>query len=362
MTESRDRTEPTAGELARLVPPLDPRHLAATAPTEAEVERLTLRRRAAVPAPTGARVLGVAVAALAAGLLLALRAVPDPDILAVPVGQVIDVVDVQKLDATWSIRGEARVRVARAASGALEVEVDRGRLAFEADGAASPLRVHAHDTLLGAESGRFSLRVGPDRVDLGVLAGVVQLLGPEVRAVVAGSGWTWPPLIARTDPPRVAADPPRGLPPAAPSRVAPTPTPSPAAAPPPDPSVLAAALLSRREAGDSAAALAPLVDDWVGRYPESPLAAEMRWLQLELAVDTTAPSLALGLVDRWITAHPGDPRRVDAWWLRAEVAESRLHDCAAAAVAYRWLVEHAGPGDAREAARRLDACGPVRDP
>ncbi len=354
MKDLRVATEPTPGEVARLGPPLpvDAAWTAATAPTEDEVGRMRPRR--AAPRAV-AWVALVPVVALAAAILGTLSVSPPPVALPVPEGQVLDVVDVQQLDATWSVAGKARIRVMRVAAGGLDVEVDRGTLSFFSTGVRSPLLVRTATTTLTSEDGRFELEVRPDRALLEVLAGVVSIRAPEERVLSAGGRWGWPPPF--TTEARAAV--PSAFQAPAGRAAARTPPTAVAAPPPPDPAAVAAELLARRDRGDSAAAMAPLVDAWLSTYAGSPLAPEMRWLGLELAVDTTAPTLALGVIDAWTTAHRDDVRRMDAWWLRAEVAETRLHDCTEASVAYRWIIDHGPIQDAAEARRRLAACAPA---
>jgi hypothetical protein len=342
----REHTAPTPEEVARLVDALPSarRWAAATAPSEDEIARVSARR---VPVRGVRWQAPGLVIALAAALFLVVRATPPPRVIGAPVGQVIDVTDALVLDGTWSVQGHARLRLAHGTAGALEVELGDGDLTFVASGAGT-LRVDAEGGTVSASSGRFLVHSEGPALEVSVLAGVVDVVRPPHGPVSAGTRWTSvPPTRIVSVAPSRAVQRPRAV----------VPVPTAAPPPPPDPALVAAGLFARRDAGDAAADLAPLVSAWLAANQGHALAPEVAYLQLELTTETEAPDVALHALDAWLAANPTAARRADVHWLRAGLAEERLHDCAVAASSYRWLAEQGPPGARGEARRRLEACG-----
>lgn len=349
--------EPTPEELEALKgPPLAvPGEILAraTVASSAEVARMQ-PRRAKRGLPWGAMVAGAVV-------LLALLLPQGPGPVLLDREQPTELNGTLKLGLNMKVQGNAVLVLHQADRQGTEVELMSGQATFEVDpeGDYTDLVVRYGDWRVRTAGGAFRISDAP----LVLLeSGSAQITGPGTDLVLEGRR-RWSPIpetaaldeVVQTEP---SADlsPPEVRPSAPPPPTAPTLEPEVEdLQDPAEQAAFEALLLARAQ---DAQQTAPLADDFLAKWKDSPLAAEVQAIGLsaQLADPTLDPVRTLAKVDAWLSANPQHPRFVEMHYLRATLLRDQLHDCPGAIPSYRVVVQMGVGPQKNQAERYLRAC------
>jgi len=356
--EVTEALEPRAEELAGLQAPPAPGWCAdATAPSDAELDRLLARATAPVRRPGHRPAIAWALAAalLLLGVmhLVPLGDTPTPE----PVATVQPDDGLLRFGPSITTTGSGELQVLRADEAGTELALLSGRRSFEVDphGERRRLKVHAGEVVVEVTGTRFTVSVQEGRVSVEVERGSVLVHRAEDRIVLKG-GERW--SAARAELETVVEAERESRPTAArPTTRPPDPSPqrgeggdrvAPQGNPPrgPTPAEAWAGLLGQRAAGAEPDVLIAGLEDFLATHDDPALTAEAGALHLQLIAEQLPGEEILPLADAWLSAFPGHTRSLEIDLLRATIAREQLGDCALALPSYERIAAEA-TGDLR---------------
>ena len=351
-----DALSPTPDEIAAVQQPLPDalrRHAAAhTAPTPAAVARL-IARQPTTRLRRPPRVLPVL--AVAAAVLLSLRAVPlpEPPVLApiaahpslsLPSGSLV-------LNADIQAEGSGSLDVVRQGADGASVRLTDGAVTFTVDpsGSGRDLTVSAGPVTVEVTGTRFTVsrseRTGV--VTVVVHRGSVRIRHPDGSLPLSASGgeWRWP-----------LPEPPASLAPAP----APTPEPEAIVVAAPDDAVekstgLLVGILDAVEGGQPPEAVLSMTETFLRVYPDSPFREEVEAIRLQAMAEVLPAEEALAAVRGWLLRRRVSPRRAELLVL-AGTLESSLSGCADALPYYREAADIGSLTTQQQARSRIRRC------